>query len=225
MLLRSIKILLAIAVCSSYSIAAELEIIVEDQNKQFLENAVIALHTVNQSVSTVENATSPIAIMDQKNKAYDPYVLAIKVGTNVSFPNSDDTRHHVYSFSKPKPFQLPLYQGKSAAPVLFDKPGVVVLGCNIHDSMLAYIYITDSPYFGKTDSKGTMRLKDIPTGEYVVKAWHPKTVDKNKSIQLDTITLSENSVTKTSVVLPTSSKGNKEKELTPLEKKFKNLRK
>jgi plastocyanin len=113
-------------------------------------------------------------VMDQRDQEFMPYVLPVRVGTPVYFPNSDDTRHHVYSFSPAKTFELPLYAGTPAAPVVFDKPGAVALGCNIHDWMVAYIYVVDTPWFGKTADDGAARLATLPAGEYEVRAWHPR---------------------------------------------------
>ena len=90
------------------------------------------------------------AVVDQVDKEFTPKVNAILVGTSVIFPNHDNVRHQVYSFSPAKRFELPLYAGVPAQPVVFDTPGVVVLGCNIHDWMVGYVYVSESPYFAKT---------------------------------------------------------------------------
>ena len=111
-------------------------------------------------------------IMDQINKEFVPFVAPVQAGTSVTFPNKDNIRHHVYSFSPAKAFDLKLYSGVAARPVLFEKPGPVALGCNIHDWMVAYIYVVDSPWFTKTDKAGAASL-DLPGGEYDVKVWHP----------------------------------------------------
>jgi plastocyanin len=113
-------------------------------------------------------------IVDQISKEFVPYVSPVQVGSSVNFPNRDNIRHHVYSFSPAKTFELPLYTGTPATPVLFDKPGVVILGCNIHDWMIGYIYVSESPYFAKTGADGKAVLADLPQGEYVVRAWHPR---------------------------------------------------
>ena len=102
-----------------------------------------------------------------------PYVKPVYVGSKVLFPNSDRVRHQVYYFSPAKRFELPLYGGTDAPPVLFDRPGVVVLGCNIHDWMIGYIYVSNTPFFGKTAGAGTATLDDLPPGEYSVRVWHP----------------------------------------------------
>ena len=112
------------------------------------------------------------AVLDQKNRMFVPHVLPIQTGTAVKFPNSDNVRHQVYSFSPAKKFQLPLYAGTPAAPVVFDKPGVVALGCNIHDRMSAYIVVLDTPYLAATQA-GRAELSGLPEGNYAVRVWYP----------------------------------------------------
>jgi hypothetical protein len=92
----------------------------------------------------------------------------------VRFPNHDNVRHDVYSFSAARKFELPLYAGTAAAPVVFDKTGVVILGCNIHDWMVGYVYVTDTPHYGKTAKEGAVVLKDLPAGDYDVRVWQPR---------------------------------------------------
>jgi plastocyanin len=122
---------------------------------------------------TVPPARNKSAVMDQKNRTFIPHVLPVQTGTKVQFPNSDDIRHHVYSFSPAKPFQLPLYEGTPATPEVFDRAGVVTLGCNIHDQMSAFIVIVDTPYFAKTAAGGKTALKDLEPGRYTVRVWYP----------------------------------------------------
>ena len=113
-------------------------------------------------------------VVDQVDKQFSPKVQAVLVGTPVTFPNNDNVRHQVYSFSPAKRFELPLYAGVPAQPVVFDKPGVVVLGCNIHDWMVGYVYVSESPYFAKTGNDGKALLADLPPRAYVVRVWHPQ---------------------------------------------------
>jgi len=124
-----------------------------------------------------EGRTPPLARrtakMDQKNRMFIPHVLPVQTGTAVTFPNSDDIRHHVYSFSSAKSFQLPLYKGTPANPVVFDKSGEVTLGCNIHDQMSAFIVVVDTPYFEKTGGSGRATLSDLAPGRYAVHVWYP----------------------------------------------------
>ncbi len=117
--------------------------------------------------------SAPDAVMDQKNRMFVPHVLAVRTGTAVQFPNSDNVRHQVYSFSPAKRFQLPLYEGSPAEPVIFDKAGVVSLGCNIHDRMSAYIVVVDTPFFGVTKD-GTAALRGLTAGSYTIHVWHAK---------------------------------------------------
>jgi plastocyanin len=130
--------------------------------------------------ATALDATKPVptpaprAVMDQVDRQFVPHVLVVRVGTEIAFPNSDRVAHQVYSFSPAKRFQLPLYRGHAHPPLVFDKPGLVVVGCNIHDNMLAYILVTASPYFGKTNASGKLELGDLPAGEYELNLWHPR---------------------------------------------------
>ena len=120
------------------------------------------------------------ARVDQVDKSFVPGELVIQVGTLVHFPNSDKVRHQVYSFSPAKSFELPLYAGTEAEPVLFDKPGPVTLGCNIHDWMRGYIYVADGPWFAQTDEQGQATL-DLPPGEYTLRVWHPQMREAEES--------------------------------------------
>lgn len=109
----------------------------------------------------------------QKNRTFVPFVSAVQKGSNVEFPNFDKTRHHVYSFSEAKTFELELYVGRPENSVLFDKAGIVSVGCNIHDYMQAYLYIGESPFLGVSDESGRVYFKNIPNGKYEVNVWHP----------------------------------------------------
>jgi len=110
-------------------------------------------------------------VMDQLQMQFEPEVLVVPAGAVVSFPNSDAVAHQVYSFSPTRRFSLGLYRGKRYPPVDFTKPGLVVLGCNIHDSMVGYIYVAESPFFGKTTATGELHLAGLPAGTYAIKAW------------------------------------------------------
>jgi len=113
-------------------------------------------------------------IVDQVDQEFTPRVTAVLVGTPVRFPNHDNIRHQVYSFSPAKRFELPLYAGVPAEAVVFDKPGVVVLGCNIHDWMIGYVYVSESPYFAKTGKDGTALIGELAPRTYSVRVWHPQ---------------------------------------------------
>ena len=168
----SAALLLAVALVAPASRAAALEARAEDLKGRPVENAVIAAHRVEGDEPVM--ASPDVQVIDQVDKEFIPGVKAVRVGTPISFPNGDNIRHHVYSFSDAKKFELPLYKGTPTEPVVFDEPGVVVLGCNIHDWMLAYVYVLDTPYFGITGPDGSARLDGLPPGEYHVELMHPR---------------------------------------------------
>ncbi|MFZ6638475.1 methylamine utilization protein [Undibacterium sp. TC4M20W] len=182
-------ILTLVCIASSLIMAgtahANSSIQVTDASGQAVPDAVVYAELVG-SPQITKSATAEI---QQKDKKFMPFVTVIQTGTSVSFPNNDTVRHHAYSFSPAKPFELKLYSGKPAAPVVFDKAGTVVVGCNIHDQMVAYIHIVDTPYFAKTDANGNARLPAIPAGKYVLKTWHPKQPStatvQEQNIQID----------------------------------------
>lgn len=128
-------------------------------------------------VYAVSTAKAPMragkAAIAQVERRFVPYVTVVQTGTPIEFPNRDSVKHHVYSFSPAKTFELKLYAGTPAVPVMFDKPGLVTLGCNIHDHMLAFVAVVDTPYFAKTEAAGTAVLEGLPPGDYVVHVWHP----------------------------------------------------
>lgn len=157
------------ALVAPLAVAAQVELSVVNDKGQPLDGAVAALVPEQKKDFT----SVPTAIIDQRLNRFTPDVLAIRVNTQVRFPNSDDVRHHVYSFSPAKKFELRLYHGTTAEPVLFDKPGTVVLGCNIHDSMVAHIYVVETDYFALADSQGKIRI-EAPAGKYQLQIYHPK---------------------------------------------------
>ena len=119
------------------------------------------------------------AVMDQRNLRFVPHVLVVQMGTTVEFPNSDPVAHHVYSFSKPNDFTLPLYKGDPHEPVTFEHDGIVALGCNVHDQMLGYIAVVDTDVFGKTGDDGSVTLSVSDTANsYSVSIWSPRIRDE-----------------------------------------------
>lgn len=122
----------------------------------------------------------PTAIVDQVEKTFVPGLLPIMVGTYVRFPNHDQVQHHVYSFSPTKTFELPLYKGESVRPVLFDKVGVVKIGCNIHDWMSGIILVLPTPHFTVTDAGGRYLLENVPEGNYTLIVWHARSNVKSE---------------------------------------------
>lgn len=151
--------------------AGELRVHVGDTAGVSVTDAVISLTPVDSHPPSARKAA---AVMDQHELRFVPFVLPVQMGTSVTFPNSDNVRHQVYSFSSSKRFQLALYAGNHASSVLFDRPGIVILGCNIHDWMVGYVVVLDTPYFAKTGDDGTARLSDLPAGTYVARLWQPR---------------------------------------------------
>ncbi len=153
---------------TSVAQASALTVEVTDNQGKLLKNAVVYLESKNTS----SNKNNSLVEIEQKDKQFNPLVTVVQTGTSVNFPNHDRVRHHVYSFSPAKKFELKLYSGIPANPVLFDKAGTVVLGCNIHDNMLAFVYVVNTPYFAQTDANGIAKLVNIPDGHYQLKVWH-----------------------------------------------------
>jgi hypothetical protein len=154
------------------AVAGDVAAAVRDQRSQPVEDVVVAAVPEGRPAPLTEKPGREI--VDQINLEFVPHVKPVVVGTPVYFPNKDDVRHHVYSFSPAKRFELPLYAGTPAAPVVFDRPGIVAIGCNIHDWMLGYLYVAETPYLARTDADGRARLENLPPGRYVVRVWHPR---------------------------------------------------
>jgi len=160
--------------------ASALSVTVLGADGKPVEGAVVIAEPVNGTAHPAVNART---VMDQRNLMFVPDVLVVQTGTAVDFPNSDQVRHQVYSFSSAKPFQLALYAGRAHAPVVFDHAGLVTLGCNIHDSMVGYIWVTDSPWFGRTGTNGTLQLRELATGDYTVRIWHSRLSETGPQLQ------------------------------------------
>ncbi|MBW2268057.1 MAG: methylamine utilization protein [Deltaproteobacteria bacterium] len=157
--------------------ADSFEVVVENTSGQPVEFAVV--------IATPVGGTQPApprnpTVIDQVDKEYIPYVTAVQVGTSVSFPNHDPLRHHVYSFSEAKTFEIPLYKGTPRDPILFDKSGPVTLGCNIHDWMSAHVFVSESPHFAVTAADGRATLEEVPAGDYEITVWHPRLKEESE---------------------------------------------
>lgn len=151
--------------------AGSLRVQVLDSAGKPLKGAVVSLVS-----DAARRAVRPLPEQEisQENKQFVPAVRVVTVGTLVRFPNRDSVRHHVYSFSPTKKFEIKLYAGTPAAPVLFDQPGVAVLGCNIHDQMVGWVVVLDTPYFAQTDAQGQALLEGMPAGAHQLRAWHAR---------------------------------------------------
>jgi len=165
--LASTAAFLALAASSVH--AANVSVLVASPAGTPLTDAVVMLEPVSghapvKPMSGVE--------IKQHNLMFDPQVTVVTTGTAVLFPNEDTVRHHVYSFSPIKTFQLKLYAGVPHTPIVFDKPGIAVLGCNIHDQMVAWVVVSDTPYYARSGAGGRVRIEGVPPGNYQMRVWH-----------------------------------------------------
>jgi plastocyanin len=167
-----IAILAAGSVVPAAAVAASLRATVTGDDGRPVQDAVVYALPLDENGRPV--VQPPPTMIDQIDKEYVPYVTPVQVGTAVTFPNRDQIRHHVYSFSPSKQFEIPLYKGTPPDPIVFDSPGPVTLGCNIHDWMTAYVFVSQSPYFALTEADGSAVLPDLPSGRYTVQVWHPR---------------------------------------------------
>lgn len=151
--------------------AGNLRVHLTEDNGTPIPDAVVEIITPQIPVPADWDYTG---LMDQVDKEFIDNVVMVVAGSYVSFPNSDDIQHHVYSFSDTKSFELPLYSGNDADPVLFDMPGIAVVGCNIHDWMLGYIYVGQSHLMAKSGADGNAMIRDLPAGNYTFQVWHER---------------------------------------------------
>lgn len=188
-----------------------------------VDGAVVVLYDAAGRALSLPSRASSTHVMDQINKQFSPRVLAIRAGDAVSFPNSDDIRHHVYSFSPAKQFELPLYHGEPTSPVSFDVAGKVAMGCNIHDGMSADLFVVDSDVFAMT-MDGEATFSDLPPGTYQVGIWHPQHAESVLT-RRGTVELEEGASNRAffKLDLQTAAKP-AETTLSPLELKFRQLR-
>jgi plastocyanin len=160
------------AIAAGQAGAATLDALVHTPAGKPLPDAAVVLEPLAPA-SRQAPKNLPHAVIEQRGAEFSPYVTVVQTGTAVDFPNNDTVRHHVYSFSQPKRFEIKLYAGKPGQPITFDKPGEVVIGCNIHDWMEAYVLVVESPYFGKTGPDGQVHIANLPAGRYRLQLWHP----------------------------------------------------
>ena len=151
--------------------AADVQVQVQDASGRPLADAVVFLES-----EQARRQVRPVAGLEmaQNHKQFVPQVLIVPVGSEVRFPNHDTVRHHVYSFSPAKKFELKLYAGTPAQPVRFEQSGVVVLGCNIHDQMVGWVLVLDTPYYAQTSTSGQAALSAVPAGHYRLRTWHTR---------------------------------------------------
>jgi plastocyanin len=176
------------------SLASDIEVQVQGADGSPVANVVVFIKQAGVATRSLQQPEP--AVMDQRDMSFVPHILVIERGTAVEFPNSDVVAHHVYSFSRPNNFVLPLYKGNHPEPVVLNHDGIVTLGCNIHDSMLGYIVVVDTDIYGLTDAQGriTFAVNDAASG-YEIEIWSPRIRDKKESMRRQISKLPEDVVT------------------------------
>jgi plastocyanin len=162
--------LLVAAALTAPASAAELTVSLKTPSGEPVRDAVISYRPASGGAQVKVGGHYE---MVQENIQFHPFVLVVPLGAEVTFPNHDKVRHHVYSFSPAKRFELKLFGHEETRTVRFDKPGIVALGCNIHDKMIAFIDVVDTPYAAKTDDMGRVTLSGLPEGPGQLTVWHP----------------------------------------------------
>jgi plastocyanin len=166
-------VLLSLVALAAPAAAADLTVDLHLSNGTPVRDAVVTLTPTAGPVPAAASRLGGPFQMAQEKIQFHPFVLLVPVGATVAFPNLDKVRHHVYSFSPARTFELKLFGQEDHRTVTFDKPGVVALGCNIHDRMLGYIYVSDTPYAARSDEHGQVQLHNLPEGSVTLKVWHP----------------------------------------------------
>ena len=161
--------------------AAAVRAVVTDASGHALADAIVTLQPSAGRLPVRPMAEVQIA---QHDLRFDPVLTVVTVGTPVLFPNRDTVRHHVYSFSSTKTFQLKLYAGVPHKPVVFDKPGIAVLGCNIHDQMVAWVVVVDTPLWARSDAGGRAQVDGVAPGSYQMRVWHATLAESTPPVVL-----------------------------------------
>ena len=146
-----------------------------DQDGRPVTNAVVTLlPEAKTSMPAAARHLQTDKIIDQRNETFLPLVTIVPKGGRIVFANNDKTTHQVYSFSPAKQFEITLAHGEKSSPVAFDNSGIAALGCNIHDHMIAYAFVAESPWTALTGADGRAVIPDVPAGNYQAQVWHPK---------------------------------------------------
>jgi plastocyanin len=171
--------------------AADLRVLVTDQRGQPVADAVVAV-LLPPGAKAPPPAPPRVHTVNQVALTFVPYLEVLRPGDEVVFRNGDRTRHHVYSFSAAKSFEFMLSPGQSSAPLVLDRPGVIAVGCNIHDSMINYLYVTDAPWIARTGADGVATIGGVPAGGgYRVQAWQPRLRPGRAPSMEENLTLTE----------------------------------
>jgi plastocyanin len=169
---RGAALAAALALVPACGGAAELSVEITDVRGRAAPDGVVELNPAG--VAAPARFAPQQRVIDQKNEMFVPYVEVFRPGDSVVFSNSDETRHHVYSFSPAKRFEFVLASGERSPPQRLDASGSIAVGCNIHDHMVSYLHVTEARWVARADAQGRVRLVDLPPGEYTLRIWHPQ---------------------------------------------------
>ena len=169
---RHIPTIILWLLTASGACAATVSVSVTDSGGKPASNAVVSL--MPSGGAQIASHAPEKSIIAQRDETFIPLVVIVRRGGEVVFTNNDTTMHQVYSFSAIKQFEFEIDQGQISKPVAFDKPGVAAIGCNIHDQMIAYVYVADAPFAAIADANGRAEFHDVPVGAYLAKLWHPQ---------------------------------------------------
>ena len=179
--------------CAIPAVAADVNLSFVDDKGADVQDVVATLEVPDGQ--TVDAPASVEVEVNQYRQSFDPLVTTVPINSDVRFRNSDSFAHHVYSFSKAKSFEHRQSTSGVSEAITLDNPGLIALGCNIHDHMLAYIYVSDTPFYGLSAKDGSVQMQDVPDGDYVLKVWHPrlkgKAIEKPITVSGDTVEISE----------------------------------
>lgn len=178
----TVNLLSALILSNGLSNAATLDVQVRTDEGEPVADAVVTVVPAAGSTRQAVNFPWPLQI-GQRDMQFDPLVLIVPAGAQVTFPNYDKVRHHVYSFSPAKKFEIQLYGKDETRSVSFPVAGIVAIGCNIHDAMSAFIYVSDTPYAAKTDTAGKVRISGVPGGAATMRVWHPQSTSPHQQIE------------------------------------------
>jgi len=172
--MRPSLLVLAAALLAGAAGAAPVEVLVRTPAGVPLADAAVLVEPLAGVPARPRgHAPAAHAAIEQRGREFIPWMTVVQTGTSIDFPNNDTVRHHVYSFSEPKRFEIKLYAGKPGQPIVFDKPGQIDIGCNIHDWMEAHVLVVDTPYFARTGADGRATIAGVPAGRYRLRLWHP----------------------------------------------------
>ena len=179
MRIRLVPALIVLVTAHCVLTAGNLTVTVRGPKGEPVADAVVSLVPLDRPAPAAGPQTESVEVA-QEDEQYQPYLTIVRAGTRVEFPNKDRIQHHIYSASETKKFEKPLYAPGAREAITFDRPGVVALGCNIHDWMIAYVVVLDTPWFARSSAAGTASLTGIPAGRYRIDVWHPRLIGADR---------------------------------------------